>query len=78
MKWWCELMARHAAGPIVKYNDAFFDWLRPQILMIDDDAYVDLEFQGYPDLVLLEGFQWGNLGKKDIFFFIVFFWILRI
>jgi hypothetical protein len=31
-------MARHVAGPIVKYNDVFFDWLRPQLLMIDDYA----------------------------------------
>jgi hypothetical protein len=34
MKRWCDLMTRHVAGPIIKYNDAFFDWLRPQILMI--------------------------------------------
>jgi hypothetical protein len=26
---WCNLMARHVAGPIIKYNDSFFDWLRP-------------------------------------------------
>jgi hypothetical protein len=78
MKRWCDLMERHVAGPIVKYNDAFFDWLRPQILMIDDYAYADLDFRGEPDLVLLEGFQWGNLGKKDILFFIVFLWIFRI
>jgi hypothetical protein len=42
MKRWCDLMAWHVAGPIIKYNDAFFDWLRPQILMIDDYAYVGL------------------------------------
>ena len=65
-------MARHVVGPIVKYNDEFFDWLRPQILMIDDYAYVNLEFWGDPDLVLPEGFQWGNLGKKDILLFIFF------
>jgi hypothetical protein len=68
-------MARHVVGPIVKYNDAFFDWLRPRILMIDDYAYVDLDFRGDPDLVLPEGFQWENRGKKDILFFIVFLWI---
>jgi hypothetical protein len=72
MKRWCDLMARHVAGPIIKYNDAFFDWLRPQILMIDDYAYVGLDFRGDPDLVLPEGSHWGDLGKKDILFFIVF------
>ena len=67
MKRWCDLMARHVAGPIIKYNDAFFDQLRPQILMIDDYAYAGLDFRGDPDLVLLEGSQWGDLGKKNIF-----------
>ena len=65
-------MARHVASPIIKYNDAFFYWLRPQILMIDDYVYAYLKFQGDPDLVLHERFQWGDLGKKDILFFIVF------
>ena len=60
------------AGPIIKYNDAFFDWLRPQILMIDDYVYAGLEFRGDLDLVLPEGFHWGYLGKKDIFLFIMF------
>ena len=69
MKWWCDLMARHVAGPIIKYNDAFFDWLRPQILMIDDYAYVGLDFRGDPDLVLPEGSQWWNIGKKYFLFF---------
>jgi hypothetical protein len=26
---WCRLMAQHIAGPIIKYDDTFFDWLRP-------------------------------------------------
>jgi hypothetical protein len=60
-------MARHVAGPIIKYNDSFFDWLRPQMLMVNDYAYVGLEFQGDPDLALPEGAQWGDLGKKYTF-----------
>jgi hypothetical protein len=66
MKRWCDLRARHVAGPIIKYNDAFFDWLRPQILMIADYVYVGLDFIGDPKLVLLERFQWRDLGKKNI------------
>jgi hypothetical protein len=68
MKRWCDLMAQHIAGPIIKYNNAFFDWLRPQILMIYDYVYAGLDFQGDPDLVLLEGFQWRDLGKKNVLF----------
>jgi hypothetical protein len=44
MKRWVDLMARHAADPIVRYNDVFFDWLRDQMLMVDDYAYVGLDF----------------------------------
>jgi hypothetical protein len=47
---WCRLMARHVAGPIVKYDDIFFDWLQNQMLMVDDYAYARLDFRGDPDL----------------------------
>jgi hypothetical protein len=55
MKRWCDLMTQHVAGRIVKYDDAFFNWLGPQILMIDDYAYASLDFRGDPDFVLPEG-----------------------
>ena len=51
---WCHLMARHVVGPIIKYDDTFFDWLQPQLLMVDDYDYVELDFRGDPDLVLPE------------------------
>jgi hypothetical protein len=35
--------------------------------MIDDYAYVEMDFHNDPDLVLPEGSQWRELGKKDIF-----------
>jgi hypothetical protein len=68
VKRWVDLMARHAAGPIVRYNDVFFDWLRNRMLMVDDYAYVGLKLWGDPDLALPEGCQWGNIGRKDILF----------
>jgi hypothetical protein len=37
-------MARHVIGPIIRYNDVFFDWLRTHMLMVDNYAYVDLDF----------------------------------
>ena len=61
-------MARHVAGPFIKYNDVFFDWLRPQMLMVDDYAYAVLDFRGDPDLFLLKYAQWGELGKKYTIF----------
>jgi hypothetical protein len=65
---WCNLMARHVAEPIIKYNDSFFDWLRTQMLMVDDYAYVELDFRGDLDLALPEDAQWGDLGNKYTFF----------
>jgi hypothetical protein len=57
-------MARHVAGPIVKYDNVFFDWLQNQMLMVDDYAYVGLDLRGDPYLSLPEDAQWGDLGKK--------------
>jgi hypothetical protein len=59
-----RIMARHVAGPIIKYDDTFFDWLQPQMLMVDDYAYAGMDFQGDPDLAFPEDAQWGDLGKK--------------
>jgi hypothetical protein len=75
MKRWVNLMARHSVSPIVEYNDVFFDWLRTQMLMIYDYAYVGIYFHGYPYLSLLEGSQWGNIGKNEIFLYHVFIFI---
>jgi hypothetical protein len=36
-------MERHVTGHIIKYNDVFFDWLRTQMLMVDEYAYVGLD-----------------------------------
>jgi hypothetical protein len=68
MNRWVDLMALHIAGHIVRYNDVFFDWLITQILMVNDYAYVRIEFHGYPNLSLPEGSQWGDIGKKEILF----------
>ena len=39
------------------------------MLMVDDYAYAEFDFRGYPDLVLLEAAKWGELVKKYTFFF---------
>jgi hypothetical protein len=54
MKTWVDLMARHATSPIIRYNDVFLDWLRTQMFMVDDYAYVGIEFRGDPNLSLLK------------------------
>ena len=59
-------MARTRAGKgKVKFSDPFFRWLRDQILMVEDYAYVGTDFSGDPDLSLPPGGQWGDLYKKQ-------------
>jgi hypothetical protein len=61
-------MARNASGHIIIYNDVLFDRLRTHMLMVDDNAYVRMDFREDPNLSLPEGSQWGDIGKKDILF----------
>jgi hypothetical protein len=68
MKRWVDLMARHAVGHIIKYNNVLFEWLRTQMIMVDDYAYTGLDFYGDTELALSEGSQWGYIGKKEILF----------
>jgi hypothetical protein len=42
------------------------------MFMVDDYAYVVLDLRGDSYLFLPEGSQWGDIGKKDIFFYDVF------
>ena len=49
----------------VKFGDPFFRWIRDQILMVEDYAYVGTDFTGDPDLPLPPGGQWGDIGKKQ-------------
>ena len=58
-------MARTGAGRgKVKFGDAFFRWLRDQMLIVKEYAYVGTYFTGDPDLPLPPGGQGGDIGKK--------------
>jgi hypothetical protein len=72
MNRWVDLMARHGGVPIVMYDKIFFQWLRNQLLMVEYYAYVGMDFHGDLDLDILEGSQWGDIGKKEIFVYIMF------
>ena len=59
-------MARTGAGRgRVKFGDPFFRWLRDQMLMVEDYAYVGTNFTDDPDLPLPPGGQWGDISKKQ-------------
>ena len=62
---WVEIMARTGGGRAkVKFKAAFFRLLRDQVLMIEDYAYTGTDVRGDPDLPLLPGAQWGDIGKN--------------
>jgi len=42
MKIWVDLMARHGGVPIIKYDKDFFQWLRDQIIMVEDYTYAKM------------------------------------
>jgi hypothetical protein len=71
-------MAHHGRVPIVTYGQALFQWLRDQLIMVEEYAYAGTDFLGDPDLALPKGSQWGEIGKKDIFLIYVVFGILII
>ena len=71
MKIWVDLMARHGGVPIIKYDRDFFQWLRDQLIMVEDYAYAGTDFCGDPDLALPEVSQWGEIGKKIFSLYVV-------
>ena len=49
-------MARIGVGRgKVKFGDPFFRWLRDQLLMVEDYAYVGTDFSGDPNLLVPPG-----------------------
>ena len=64
----------------VNFSDAFFRWLRDQMLMVKDYAYAGTYFTGDPNLPLPPRGQWGGIGKKqetlkmeNVFMFYIFY-----
>jgi hypothetical protein len=55
MKRLVDLMAHHGSVPIVTYGLAFFQWMRDQLVMVEDYAYAGTDFRGDPYLALPEG-----------------------
>ena len=49
----------------VNFGDPFFRWLKDQLPMVEDYAYVGTDFSGDPDLPLPLGGKWGDMGKKQ-------------
>jgi len=46
MKMWVDIMMCHGGDHIVSYDENFFKWVKKQLIMVDDYAYVGMDFQG--------------------------------
>ena len=61
---WVAVMARHPeeGEKVVRFPEAYFDWLRDQVFSIQDFPYSRIDFRGDPDMVLPQGEQWDDRG----------------
>lgn len=68
----CGMSTRLSGGRILEFGDDFFSWLDQQIAVVDDYAYVGMNFSGDQDMVFLDEEDFDDyLGKfLNIFHFL--------
>lgn len=72
MKKWCGMMTWLGGGRFPEFGEDFFYCLDRKIAVVDDYAYVGVDFQVYVDMILLDGEDFDDdLGE---FFNIFYFW----
>jgi hypothetical protein len=64
MERWTSLSPRLVSESEFHFTGDFFAWLRRQFLWIEDFPYVDVDFRGSMDLILPEGEDWDESGKR--------------
>lgn len=55
MKKWCGMLTLLGGGWLPEFREDIFIWFEWKIFMINDYAYVRIDFRQDPDMVLLEG-----------------------
>jgi hypothetical protein len=76
MSRWIDVMSRQGGGRApTPYNEEFFFWWRRQVITIEDNLYVGIDYRGDPNIPLPPASAYGDIGKKCfyIFNFFVFF-----
>lgn len=68
---WVDLMKRlgESEVPRTTWDDEFFQWWGEQVISVEDDPYVGMDFRVDPNLVLPPGSAWGAIGKIAQIFF---------
>jgi len=56
-------MPHGGGGQQMHFPPSFFNWLCQQLIIVDDYAYVGIDFKGDLDVPLPLGEQWTNVGK---------------
>ena len=72
---WADAMRRLGGGRAANpYPTDFFPWWRRQIVAIDDYPYAGIDFRGDPDMPLLPGSSYGDIGNESrpLLFFLNF------
>jgi hypothetical protein len=64
MERWTSLSLRLVSESDFRFTGDFFGWLRRQYLWIEDFPYADVDFRGCMDLILPEGEDWDESGKR--------------
>jgi hypothetical protein len=64
MERWTSLSPRLVSESEFRFTSDFFAWLRRQVLWIEDFPYADVDFRRSMDLILPEGEDWDESGKR--------------
>ena len=64
MERWTSLSMRLVSESEFHFTGDFFAWLRRQYLWIEDFPYANVDFRGSMDLILPEGEEWDESGKR--------------
>lgn len=72
--WWSSLDPHIGGGLIWHFFvEDFFQWLRGQIVMIDDYVYKGIDFTSEPDLMFPPRTKWGPQGENDFWKYLKYF-----
>jgi hypothetical protein len=64
MERWTSLSSRLVSESEFHFTGDFFAWLRWQFLWIEEFPYADVDFHRSMDLILPEGEDWDESGKR--------------
>lgn len=78
MRWWVELVSRHASLSSMSFTHVFFQWLHVHLIMVEDCPYVGMDYHGDLELMLPEGEKWSRIDKiRSFWLFFIFLFLQK-